>query len=84
MAVSSEKSLRHQLAAHEMHARHDPCKTTAAAREASRGRFERQVDPEGRLDPVERARRAHHAEKAHMLRLAYLSVKARKARKVAP
>jgi hypothetical protein len=79
VGLSAGKSLRHQIAAHEMHSRHDPRKTTEKARVAARARFERQVDPEGVLDPAERQRRAQHAEKAHMLRLAYLSVKARKA-----
>jgi hypothetical protein len=37
-------------------------------------RFERQVDPDGLLDPVERAARARHAMRAHMgaMRLAQL------------
>lgn len=62
----------------------DRAARTAAARQAALDRFERQVDPEGTLDPNERAIRAEHARKAYMLRLAYLSAKARKARKDAP
>lgn len=38
---------------------------TAPARKALLDRFERQVDPEGTLDPAERARRANHARRAH-------------------
>jgi hypothetical protein len=77
----AEKSLRHQYAAHVMHSRHDANKTTKAGRAANKARFERQVDPEGKLPPAERARRAAHAEKAYMLQLAYKSAKVRAARK---
>ncbi len=77
----TEKSLRHQVAAHAMHAVHDSSETTKAARKANDARFERQVDPEGRLPPAERARRAAHARKAYMLGLAYRSAKVRAARK---
>lgn len=40
-------------------------------------RFERLVDPDGVLDPVERALRADHAKRAHMLSLAAKSAAAR-------
>lgn len=46
-----------------------------------RARFEREVDPNGELDPAERSRRATAAHKAHMARLALASSKARAARK---
>jgi hypothetical protein len=39
------------------------------------------VDPEGVLDPHERAVRAEAARRAHFLRLAFLSAKARRAKK---
>ena len=42
--------------------------------------FEREVDPDGLLEPEERARRAAHARAAHFARLAYLSARARAAR----
>jgi hypothetical protein len=80
VAVASEKSLRHQYAAHVMHSKHG-AETTKAARRANDARFERQVDPEGTLPPAERARRAAHARKAYMLGLAYRSAKVRTARK---
>ena len=83
MAQVVEKSLRHQLAAHAMHSRHDSRETTKAGRAANKARFDRQVDPDGKLPPAERARRAAHAEKAYMLSLAYKSAKARAARKAA-
>jgi hypothetical protein len=75
------KSLRHQYAAHSMHAQHDSRKTTKAGRKANSARFERQVDREGKLPPAERKHRAAHAERAYMLGLAYRSVKVRAARK---
>ena len=81
MGFVREKSLRHQLAAHAMHAVHDSRETTKAAREANDARFERQVDPEGKLSPPERRVRAAHARKAYMLQLAYRSAKVRAARK---
>ena len=64
-----------------MHSMHDARKTTEAGRKANAERFERQVDPEGKLPPAERARRAAHAERAYMLGLAYRSAKVRAARK---
>jgi hypothetical protein len=42
--------------------------------------FEAQVDPDGILEPAERARRAESARKAHFGRLALASAKARRAR----
>jgi hypothetical protein len=51
---------------------------TRPARQAFLKRFEREVDPEGMLPPDERRRRAEHAMRAHMLRLAKRSVQARR------
>jgi hypothetical protein len=42
---------------------------TRPARQAFLKRFERQVDPDGKLPPDERAYRAHHALRAYMLQL---------------
>ena len=77
------KSLRHQAAAHAQKAKYDGRDLTKAARKANAERFERQVDPEGKLPPAERRRRAAHAERAYMLSLAYRSAKVRAARKAA-
>jgi hypothetical protein len=41
-------------------------------------RFEREVDPDGKLPPDERRRLAEHAKRAYMLRLAKRAVAARK------
>ena len=49
-----------------------------------RVRFERQVDPDGILDPHERMVRADRARRAHMLALAARSAEVRRARKGRP
>lgn len=59
----------------------DPVAATTPARAAFLERFERQVDPDGQLDPRERARRAAHARKAYFAKLALASSRARAARK---
>jgi hypothetical protein len=43
-------------------------------------RFEKLVDPEGILDPLERAKRAENARKAHYLRMARKSAEKRRRR----
>jgi hypothetical protein len=43
-------------------------------------RFERQVDRDGVLPAAERARRAGHARKTYIARLALMSAEARRAR----
>jgi hypothetical protein len=56
---------------------------TAPARAAQMSKFERDVDPDGALDPVERARRAESARKAHFTRMALRSAQARRRSKTA-
>ncbi|MDT2008764.1 hypothetical protein FXW78_39665 [Rhodococcus opacus] len=71
--------MRSQIAAHESWARtEDRTARTAAARKAALDRFERIVDPDGSLNPQERARRAEHARKAYFTRLALKSAQARR------
>jgi hypothetical protein len=76
-------ALRGRVGAHTLHARRDPRETTAKARATFLARFEAAVDPEGVLPEPERRRRAEHARKAHMARLALKSarMRARKAKK---
>jgi len=50
---------------------------TAPARRAFRQRFEREVDPDGRLTQAERSTRASQLMRAHMLRLAKSSAEVR-------
>jgi hypothetical protein len=56
----------------------DRAAATEPARRGLRARFEREADPDGVLDAVERARRAHALMTAHMLRLARASAQARR------
>ena len=74
----AERSLRARIGAHKLH---EQGKTnTAPAREAFLSRFEREVDPDGALDPAERAKRAEHARKAYFAGLALKSATARRKR----
>ena len=71
---------RARLGALAVHARHDPRVTTAAGRAAFLARFEREADatdPEGKLDPIERARRVVYLRRLYFARLAYRSQIAR-------
>ncbi len=65
-----ERSLRARLGAHSLHSTQDPTTTTANARASFLAKFEDQVDPDRTLPEDERKRRAEHARKAHMTRLA--------------
>jgi hypothetical protein len=60
-----------------MHAQHDPVETTAKARAIFRASFEDRVDPEHKLDPAERKRRAEHRFRQHMASMAYRAARAR-------
>ena len=78
----SDRRLSAQIASNARWARES--NRTAATRPALEGmrrKFEQQVDPEGALDPVERAKRAESARKAHFQRLALKSAQARRAKK---
>ena len=77
----SERTLRSQIAAHESWARtEDRPGRTAKARKAMLDKFEQQVDPDGTLQPAERARRAEHARKAYFKRLALKSAQSRRSK----
>jgi hypothetical protein len=77
----SERVLRARLAAHTLHSAVDGRAHTEPARQAFQQRFERQVDPDGVLPEPERQRRAESARKAYYTKLAFESVKARRARR---
>ncbi|MDQ3570452.1 MAG: hypothetical protein M3450_01445 [Actinomycetota bacterium] len=77
----SERSLRSRIAAYKLHATHDPHETTKPARNAFLARFEREVDPDGRLPEAERRRRAEAGKKAYFSRLALKSARARRSRR---
>ncbi len=75
-----QRSLRARTGAYALHAQYDSREITANARQAFLDRFEREVDPEGRLSMGERARRAEYARKAYFSQLAMRSAAARKRR----
>jgi hypothetical protein len=77
----AERSLRARLAAYALHAQQDPRETTANGRAAFLARFDREVDPEGRLEADERRRRAEQARRAYFARLSLAAVKARQAKR---
>lgn len=80
----AERKLRAQIAAHTSWANTDDRRArTANGTAALLSKFEREVDPDGTLDPSERARRAESARKAHFARLAFKSAQARRQRKEA-
>lgn len=79
--MQSEYSLRARIAAnHRWAFADDRTAATAAARTAADARFAREVDPEGKLPPEERARRAASLRKAHYSRMALASAKKRRKR----
>ena len=75
-----DMALRGRIGAFRLHATHDPRATSAKARATFRSSFERLVDPDGRLSPGERARRADAARRAHYARIARLSALRRRRR----
>jgi hypothetical protein len=78
---SADRVLIARIAAAERWARTaDRVAATEPARRGLRARFEREADPDGVLDVVERARRADDPFTAHMLRLARASAQVRRRR----
>jgi hypothetical protein len=75
----AQRTLRARIAGTATHAAGKT--NTAPARAAWFARFEHQVDPDGTLPAEERAKRARHAMKAHMTRMAFASSKARSRKK---
>lgn len=79
--AESTRTIAARVGAFAQKAKYDSRELTKNARAASPGSlsyFEREVDPDGVLDPTERARRAEYARKAYFARLALLSAKARR------
>lgn len=77
----NERALRARIAAHSSWAKTtDRTARTAPARRAADERFEKLVDPEGRLPEDLRIQMAQSAKKAHFAALALKSAKARRAR----
>jgi len=77
-----QRVLRSRAAAYVQWSREgDRTARTAGARSSFLSRFEAEVDPDGRLDPTERAHRAAYARKAYFAKLALKSSQARATRK---
>lgn len=80
----TERALQSRAASHARWAKEsDRSSATAPARAGLQARFERQVDPDGVLDPVERTKRAESARKAYYADLTRKSIAARRQRKAA-
>jgi hypothetical protein len=78
MSDDTLRRLRSSIAANERWSRvADRSAATAPGRAAFMARFERQVDPDNKLSPDERAKRAQNAMKAYFSSLALKSAKAR-------
>jgi hypothetical protein len=76
-----ERRQRASIAALTRWAKEDPTANAVRGQAGLMARFERDVDPEGTLDPAVRAKRAERLRRAHMARLTEASRKARAARK---
>lgn len=77
-----QRALRSKLGAHTRWANcTDRTAATQPARDAFRDRWLDQVDPDRVLPAAERTKRANHAMRAHMTRMALNSAKARATRK---
>lgn len=73
-----ERSIRAQIAVNTRWGKTEDRKAaTAAARRGLRAKYEREVDPDGTLDPAERDRRVDSLMKAHMLRMTLAAKRAR-------
>ena len=76
------RALHSRLASHVRWSREaDRTAATAPARAGLQARFEKQVDPDGVLDPVEREKRVANARQAHYLGMAYRSAQVRARRR---
>lgn len=78
MSTPEQRTRLARLAAHTRWAYEDRVAGTAPARRGFEARFEKLVDPDGVLDPAERARRAESARKAHFIRMSEKAAKARR------
>jgi hypothetical protein len=72
-----QRTLHARLAGHALHAKYGSDAIAARARKGFMAKFEREVDPDGVLPEAERQKRAEHAMKSHMQRLALKSARAR-------
>jgi hypothetical protein len=80
---AKQRSQRARLAGLSRSAKYDGREVTAQARATFLDSFGQQVDPDGSLSPAERDRRATAARRAHFVRMAFESAKARARNKTA-
>lgn len=81
-STASTARLRAEIASHTSWAKTpNRAERTAPARKAADERFERLVDPDGKMHPEERAKAVTSARKAHYLRMALRSAEVRRARR---
>ena len=82
---ASDPDQRRRIASRAAHIKwantRDRSAATAKARRAFFDKLERQADPDGRLTPTERARRAEHLHRAHIMLMTERAVAARKAKR---
>lgn len=82
--TTTERLLTARIAAHASWATTpDRAARTAPARAAYMKRFEDMVDPDRVLSEEERAIRAEHARKAHLMQMSLAAAKARRAKREA-
>ena len=77
---AAQRRMRAQVAINTRLSRMTPDdrrQSTSAARRAALQRFERQVDPDGTMDPRERAERAEYARRAYFTAMAMKSAQSR-------
>ena len=74
---SRDMARRGRVSAHTTHSRHDSRRLTERAREQFFAKFIDEVDPNRSLPEDERLRRADHAMKAHLARIALKSARSR-------
>lgn len=78
----AERRLRSQIGAHESWARTvNRSARTLPARQAAWERFEKLVDPEGKLPATTRVKMAENARAAHFRKMALRSAEARRRRR---
>lgn len=75
--AESVRTLVGRIGAHALHSKYDSRELTASARAKFLGGFIEQVDPGRELPEPERLKRAEHALREHMTRLALRSAKVR-------
>ena len=80
MATAEERSRAARIAALARWSREDPQASAERGQVGLRRKFEREIDPDGTLEPADLATRVDRAIRAHMIKLSARGVAARRAR----